>query len=176
MKGRFEMTQQFQIGEYVRYGSNGVCQIDDIQEMTIAHNRDQYYILQPVTDQNTTFFIPMHNDALRGKIHPVLTREEVDAIIDSVDDALVVWIDDRKQRMERFRTILRNADPREILCLRILLFERKRSLAANGLRLSPSDNNLLKQVSEITDNEFSFALEISEQKVAQYIHTRIGKL
>ena len=170
------MTQQFQIGEYVRYGSNGVCLIDDIQEMTIAHTRDQYYILRPVADQNTTFFIPLHNDALCGRIHPVLTREEVDAIIDSVDEAGVVWIDDRKQRMERFRAILRTADPREILCLRILLFERKRALAAKGMRLSPSDNNLLKQVSEITDNEFSFALEIAEQKVAQYIHTRIGKL
>ena len=169
------MSKLYQIGEYVRYGSNGVCLVDDIREMTIAHTRDSYYILRPIIDRNTTFIIPMHNDALQSRIHPVLTCEEVDEIIDSVQDNTMDWIEDRKQRMELFRSMLRVCDPRDILCLRILLAARKRDLLAEGKRLSPSDNNVLKQVVEITDNEFGFALGIPAQDVEEYIRSRMGR-
>ena len=166
------MSQKYQIGEYIRYGSNGVCLIDDIRLMGVAKENDLYYILRPIADRNSTFFIPVESDTAQEKMRTLLTREEIDALIDSVHVDLSVWIDDRKQRMDHYRVLLRECDPRELLKLAALLYYRKDALSAEGKKLSPSDLNVLKQIIELTDNEFSFVLNIDPKEVGPYIRNR----
>ncbi|MBQ7542746.1 MAG: hypothetical protein IJT44_10710 [Clostridia bacterium] len=168
------MLQKYQKGEYVCYGVNGVCLIDDVCEMTVAKKREWFYILRPITDRSSTFFIPVANDALTGKLRAVLSREEIDELIDSVHGDTDLWIEDRKERMEHFRSMLRECDPRGLLRMAAMLYYKKQELSAEGKKLSPSDISVLKQAISLTDNEYAFALQLSPDEIGHYIRTRVG--
>ena len=38
----------FEIGQYIIYGSTGVCEIEDIRDERISGEKKSYYILKPV--------------------------------------------------------------------------------------------------------------------------------
>ena len=168
------MQQKFQKGEYVRYGANGVCLIDDVREMVIEKNPELFYILRPIADRNSTFFIPVANETLTGKIRCILTREEINDLIDSTRGDTELWIEDRKARMEYYRVLLRTCDPRELLRLAAMLYTKKQELSSVGKKLSPSDSGVLKQAEELTDNEFAFVLQLPTDEVGPYIRNRLG--
>ena len=54
----------FEKGEYVVYGSKGVCEITDISTINISGmNREKlYYFLRPVNDRGAKIFIPVVSD------------------------------------------------------------------------------------------------------------------
>lgn len=166
------MENAYQKGDYVRYGADGVCVVADIEAMVSADRRStrQYYVLRPVADPGTRVFVPMDNPLLMGKIHAILTREEVDAAIAESAHAPLEWIADRNRRCERFREILKTSQPLPLLQLCCCIHNRRRQLLAEGKRLSGSDEAILKQAEKLVENEFAFSLDIRRQDVAPYIH------
>lgn len=168
------MQTRFQKGEYIRYGSSGVCLIDDVRTLDEKKSDELFYILRPIADRHSTFFIPVGNEAPSGKIRALLRKEEIDALIDSVHADNTMWIEDRKERMEHFRNLLRECDAREILKLAAVLYNRKNELASIGKKLSPSDLSVLKQAEDLTDNEFAFVLHLEKNEVGRYIRRRLN--
>ena len=167
------MAQTYQKGEHVCYGMNGVCLIEDVREIAVAKTKDTFYVLRPLRDRHSTICIPLGNDTLLGKMRDLSTRDEIDAMIESVRVDPDDWIEDRKQRMEAFREILRRADPCELLQLCVLLYRKKQSLSEVGKKLSPSDENVLTQALELTGCEFGFVLGIPSDAVKPYIQKRL---
>ena len=57
----------FEKGEYVVYGSKGVCEITDISTINISGmNREKlYYFLRPVNDRDAKIFIPVDSDKIQ---------------------------------------------------------------------------------------------------------------
>ncbi|MBQ9413530.1 MAG: CarD family transcriptional regulator [Clostridia bacterium] len=168
------MQTQFQKGEYVRYAANGVCLVDDIRQMPELKREEYFYILRPIADRNSTYFIPVDNAKLTAKLRPLLTKEEIDDLIDSVRDVHEPWIEDRKERAELFRTILRECDMRAVLSLAGTIYLRKQFLDQEGKKLSPSDDSVLKQAESMTENEFAFVLHMQNTEVGPYVRERLG--
>ena len=58
----------FDIGEYVSYGINGMCNIEDIRPMQLSQSVEKmmYYILRPESNPKSTIFVPV-NDKRRNK-------------------------------------------------------------------------------------------------------------
>ena len=75
-------------GETVVYGGSGVCQIDDIRDISFYHERPQkYYVLKPLfVKQSQTVYVPMNNEKLTAKIQPVISREEALELIHGIND------------------------------------------------------------------------------------------
>lgn len=167
------MAQKYQKGEHVCYGTSGVCLIEDVREMVVAKEKDTFYVLRPLRDRHSTFFIPVHNDTLTEKMRAPVSREKIDAMLESVRTDNCSWIDDRKERMEVFRDILRQSDPLELLRLCSLLRRQKQTLADAGKRMAPSDESVLKQAENLTKNEFGFSMEMPVDDVEQYISNRL---
>lgn len=166
------MENAYQKGDYVRYGTDGVCIVADIEAMVSADRRSvkNYYVLRPVTDQGTKVFVPMDNPTLLGKMHAILTREEVDNAITQSALTPLEWIADRSRRAESFREILKASEPLPLLQLCCCIHNRRRQLLAEGKRLSSSDEAILKQAERLVEGEFAFSLDIRRQDVAPYIH------
>ena len=78
------MADLFQNGEYVMYGTYGVCQITGTTEQQIGENRLLYYVLKPVFQQSSTVFVPLSNRQLTARLHRVLTRAELEQLVDSM--------------------------------------------------------------------------------------------
>lgn len=167
------MAQQFQKGDHVCYGTNGICLIDDVREIAVAGSKDTFYVLRPLRDCHSTFFIPVRNEALTQKMREPVKREKVDDLIESARTACDTWIEDRKTRMEVYREILRECDPHDLLRLCALLYQTKQRLSASGKKMAPSDESVLKQAEELTKHEFGFALGIPPSDVGPYVLDRL---
>ena len=109
------MAQLFQKGEHVCYGMHGVCLIEDVREISVAKTKDTFYVLRPLRDRHSTFFIPIGNDALSEKMRAPITRDEIDAMIDQVRVDTGEWIDDRKARMEALARSVAVEGPRVVV-------------------------------------------------------------
>ena len=163
------MARIFQKGEHVCYGMNGVCLIEDVREFSVGRNKDTFYVLRPLRDRHSTFFIPTGNDALVAKMRDPISRDAIDELISSVRNDPGEWIDERKERMEVFREILRQAEPRDMLRLCVLIYEKKQKLSDSGKKIAPSDESMLKQAEDLLQIEFGFAMDTSADEAGAYI-------
>ena len=71
----------FNIGELVMYGSEGVCRISAICEESFGGASARYYELIPEYRANTSVLVPVDNEKLTAKMHPLLTPDEAESYI-----------------------------------------------------------------------------------------------
>ena len=168
------MQTEFQKGQYVVYAANGVCSVEDVCKMPELSRNDLFYVLRPASDKNSVFYIPVTSETLTAKIRTLLSKEEIDSLIDSLRGDESTWIEDRKARMEHFRDVLRRSDPRELLLLAGTVYAQKQRLLSIGKKLSSSDESVLRQAESITDGEFSYVLGVEPKEVGNYILHRLS--
>ena len=167
------MELAYQKGDYVRYGTNGVCVIADVEAIPSTDRRSitTYYVLLPIAESGTRIFVPLDDPTLLGKMRAVLTRSEIDHAIRESACTPLEWLPDRNRRTEAFKTIIKNAQPLPLLQLCSCIHARRSTLALEGKRLSGSDEAFLKQAEKLVENEFSFSLGLPRQDVSAYIHS-----
>ena len=120
----------FEKGEYVVYGSKGVCEITDISTINISGmNREKlYYFLRPVNDRDAKIFIPVDSDKIQ--MRRILTQEEAESLVDSIPRIGCLWIADEKQREYSYRQAVNGCDCRD--WVRILKTLWKRYMPVSG--------------------------------------------
>ena len=166
--------QEYKKTQYICYGANGVCRIEDVGPIPGMHAQARFYTLKPLSDEKSVYYIPVDSETLTSKMRPLLTRGEINASIDSAADAPCAWIEDRTERHETCRSALRESDPRRIMRIAGMLYLRRQQLADEGKKLSATDEMMLKQAESLIENEFSFVLGLKNSEVGPYIRTRLG--
>ena len=84
----------------------------DIREEAIAGEKRKYYVLRADGAPSSSLtFVPVDNEKLTSQMRRLLSREEIEAIIDEArsrpDEE---WIADNRQRSERFKHIIESGD------------------------------------------------------------------
>lgn len=161
------------VHQYVNYGTQGICKIEELRSIKFnsdSHARD-YYILKPVYQENAQIYVPAENQALLDKMRPILSPEEIDQIILSIQNQDMLWISDRTKRLTRFREILSGSDKRELLLLASCLYRKSKE---SGNELCSSDAEILKQAENAIELEFSFSLKMSTKNIGAYIRDKLG--
>ncbi len=167
------MCKQFAAGERVVYGKMGVCLVTDRQVMAFGGESEEYYILQPQRDPRSSIYVPCGNALLMAKLRPLLSKEEIDTILQGVPQEDIGWIDDKNERSTQFRRILAQDDRRQLLRLiRCLMSEKRRRIAA-GKKLPAADEATLQEGVHLVEQEFSQVLNIPAAQVNEYIRARI---
>ena len=61
---------RFEIGQNVIYGTNGLCRVEDIKEMSFiaGETKKAYYILEPLRTKASTIYVPLKNEKLVSKM------------------------------------------------------------------------------------------------------------
>lgn len=155
-------------GDYISYGSHGVCRIADRRSMDFGSGEQEYLVIEPIASGSATIYLPASSPRLSSRIRPVLTREEIDAIISSVKNDRMPWIEDRKQRTLQFQQILSRRDTRELLLLAGCLHKRRTEKG-----LPTSELEILHKVEGMVEQEFSFALNVGRAQIGTYIRGRL---
>ena len=83
----------FKVNDVVVYGSQGVCEIISIEEQKIGGETKKYFVLKPKNDKGATFYVPTWNEKAWGKMRKVMTKKDVDALIDSMPNKTPTWIE-----------------------------------------------------------------------------------
>ena len=163
------MSDAAKIGTYVLYGKTGVCLIKE----KIIMGGGQYYVLNPIGDSRSSVYVPCDNDMLVARMRPLLSREEIDALLSAADEVKREWVDDRNERALMYRTVTGSGDRKELVRLLVCLMRKRQERIALGKRLSSMDENVLQECVRLVQEEFSMVLGIDAKDVGPYIQERL---
>lgn len=162
----------FQVNDVVVYGAQGVCQITGIEERKLGGERKTFFVLQPKNDAGATCYVPTWNEKAWGKMRKVMTKKEVDTLIDSMPNKQPNWIENENERKEAYRRILAGGDQAAIISMIQALFSHKKEREAEGKRLHISDEQFMKEAERILYNEWQYVLNVDKAGLMTYIFER----
>ena len=161
----------FDIGEYVSYGINGMCNIEDIRPMQLSQSVEKmmYYILRPESNPKSTIFVPVNNQKLVSKMREPMTKDEINAMLVRMKDRTLEWEKDVRFRTESFHEILNNGVNQDLILMIRCLHRKRQELVQLGKKLPARDSNTLKTAERLVEEEFAHVLHINCEEVSDYI-------
>ena len=163
----------FQINDVVVYGAQGVCKIVGIQEQKIDGTSKTYFVLKPADDRGATFYVPTWNEKALAKMRIVMTKQDVDALIDSMPNKKPAWIENENERKETYKRILAGGNQTQIISMIQAIYLHKKEREAEGKRLHMSDEHFMKEAEQLLYNEWQYILNVDKAGLMAYIFNRI---
>jgi len=166
----------FDVGDFVVFGSDGVCQVESIGPLDIdGISKDKlYYTLAPVgKNGNGRIYAPV--DGKRVTIRRVINRAEADSLIDEMKSIEKLIITDEKKREERYKQVIQNCDLREVIQLIKEIHARKEMRDAIGKKLTALDERYFGIAENCLYSELSLPLKMEKSQIRDYISSRCEK-
>ncbi len=163
----------FAKGDYIVYGSTGICVIEDITTMElpgIAKDR-LYYVMQPYHQAGNRIFTPVDNPKMT--LRRIMTREEVLALIDEIPSIEQIGIVEEKLREQRYKEYIRSCECRNWIRIMKTLYHRKQERVLQGKKVTATDERYFKMAEDNLYTEFSISLDLPKQEIESYIAARI---
>ena len=159
----------FEVGDFIIYGSKGVCQIQKIGplEMPGVSKEKLYYTLSQVYLKASTIFTPV--DSNKIKMRKILTKMQTDQLIDDIRNLEPEWIADDKERERIYTEALRNGDCKSLFKMIIALYKRKEKRIADGKKATSTDEKFFHAAEDILYGELAIPLGINKEDVRDYI-------
>ncbi len=164
----------YQVGDQVVYGIHGVCDIVDVQERKVDRKTVQYYVLEPKEQPGAQFLVPTQNQAAVNKLRPVMSRDELGALLASETVKADGWIPDENLRRQCYRELINSGDRSRLLGMIRTLHQHKQAQAAAGRKFHLCDENFLRDAEKLLSSEFSLVLEIPQDQVGGYVRQAMG--
>lgn len=171
-----QVSMSFKIGDNIVYAGSGVCQIEDIKDMSFFKEKPQkYYVLKPLFITRSQFvYVPFDNEEQVSRIRPVASKKEAIALIDKLPIDNCSWIEDRNERKVTFTDIIVNGTREDIAGLINLISRHAEKLSKEGKRLNAQDEKALSDAKNRVNNEIAIALDMEPDGVADMIYAKIG--
>lgn len=167
--------KMFSVGEHVVYGTHGVCAISEVTSMSFGSEKRDYYVLSPVSDPKSTIFVPVDNETLIAQMRRVLTKEEIDALLDSVEPCALEWIANDSKRKEFCAATIKSGDRLAIINMIEMLYLHQEEMRDQKKHFHVTDERFLREAEKLLHDEFAFVLGIPNIEVYEYIGSRIKK-
>lgn len=159
----------FEAQNYVVYGSDGVCVIQDIAKRSFQNVEREYYILVPVHKPAATIYVPVGNSKLESKMHKILSPEEIQKLIASMPEQDDIWIENEAQRKQTYQDILQKGDHRELISMIRTLYRHQEAKKLEGKKLHQADAHFLAAAQKMLHEEISVVMDIQLEEVVPFI-------
>lgn len=135
----------YQIGQLIIYGGEGVCRVEHIGplEMRGALKNVEYYTLVPLYRAGKVF-TPVDTKVFT---RPILTRDEVEELIDCIPRLDEEIFENRNPRMlaEHYQAYLKSYDCERLLRLIRSIYAKGKIVADKGRHLGQVDERSMKR-------------------------------
>lgn len=163
----------FNVNDYVMYGSTGVCKITDIaKDKYNDQDETDYYILQPVYNDNLIIKIPVSNSSV--SMRAILKKDEVLSLIKTMPEKESIWIEDNRERSQLYKSILKKGNYEELVKLIKTLYLEKQEKSLIGKTLTKTDEDIMNSAEKLLYEEFAVALSVTPDEVSSYIFENIS--
>ena len=165
----------FSKGEYIVYGTTGVCLVKDIITMDREDvPKDKlYYVLEPAGTTGSKIMTPVEGN--KNIMRKVQTKDESYQLIDGIKEVDKLWVADEKQRELRYKEALKTCDCKAWIGIIKTLYLRKKDRMVHGKRLTEVDERYMKKAKENLYGELSIPLGIPAAEVEKFITSRIDE-
>lgn len=164
----------FEINEYVFYGSEGICRIDDIVSSPFSDVKTdvKYYVLHSTHGGNSTAFVPV--DGAESLIRRVMTKGDIAALIAKIEHLPLFEESNLKLLKEKYSIAIRSGDPAEWVRIIKTVYDRTLNGRDGGKKVSDAERSYSDNAKRFLYKEMATVLEISEENVEKYIEDNIG--
>lgn len=165
----------YKVNDIVIYGMNGVCKIVEIEEKNLMGTQKTYLVLNPLNGDKSTYYVPVDNEALLSKMRKLLSKDEINQLIDSMPKEKILWLENERKRKECYKKIIVDGNHCELIRMIKAIYLEKKDRETKGKKLHISDEKFLKDAEKILYDEFQYVLNIPQKDVMSYIISRIEK-
>lgn len=165
----------FQLGQQVVYGIHGICLLLDVEVKSIGRQKVEYFVLEPVNQPGTRYYIPMNNPAAMAKLSPLLSKPELDQLFEHLQSYDEVWISDENQRKQMYRSLINSTDRAKLISMVRALHIHKQMQADSGKKFHQCDDNFLRDAEKLLNAEVSAVLQVSPKEATEYILDHINQ-
>lgn len=165
----------FEKGDYVICGNNGICSVQDITTLNISgvdKNR-KYYLLKPIYQAGSTVYIPV--DTAEQSLRKALSKEEADALIDSIPDIPLIPLADEKTLERTYKEYMHDGSCESLVKLIKTIYLRKEKRILKGSKVTAVDSRYFKLAEDFLYGELSVSLGLSRDEVKNHIANCIDK-
>lgn len=167
----------YQKGDYVVYGTKGVCLIEDVTMLDwgadCISSEKLCYKLTPRFVKGSTIYAPVENE--KTVIRSVMSREEAQAVLNRVKQLETLWVKDEKEREASYRRALLSGNSMEWSRIVKTLYLRKQERQKTGKRMTCIDERYLHIAENILFGEMSLPLKLTVKEVEEKYLERIGE-
>lgn len=163
----------YQVGDQVVYGMHGVCCVLEEEKKTVDRKVVTYLVLEPVGQAGSRFLVPTHNAVAMGKIRPMLTKEELDAMLSSPEVRADGWVKDESQRKQLYRELIGSCDRVRLAQMVRTLHRHRTAQAAAGRKVHLCDDNFLRDAEKLLVSEAAVVLGYDQDMAKQYIRSKL---
>lgn len=163
----------FRKGEYVVYGTKGVCYVQDIAHVDIpGADKDRlYYILSPAQSKNGTVYLP--TDSQKAVIRRVMSQSEARQLLEDIPVVENLRVEDEKKREERYKEAMKSCSSRMWVSMIKTLNERKNERIAAGKKITALDERYLRAAKQELCVELSIVLDATPEEMESCIYDRL---
>lgn len=165
---------QLQAGNHVIYRSTEICRIDGFEEKSFDNvTSKEYCVLVPADGGNSKYYVPL--DLAESKLRRLLTKDEIDELIDGMKGEQPDWGNTEDHRKNVFNEVLSSGDYRRIISMLHSLYLERQQRLEQGKKLLSADEKAMKSAESLIDREFAFVLGIKENEVSEYIASKLAE-
>ena len=164
----------FKTGDFVIYGSHGVCEVTSIGPMDMAGTiKDRlYYTLSSVYSPGSTVYTPVDNEKVM--MRPIASKKEAIEFVERIPDIEALWLSDEKSREKEYKAAIKTCECTELIKIIKNLYIRKESRLEGGKKVTSVDEKYLRQAEDLLYGELAIPLQIEKAEVVHYIADHIG--
>ena len=165
----------FEKGDYVVYGSTGICVVQDVttMEMQGVDCKKPYYVLEPYGQPGRRIFTPVDNPKMR--LRRISSKEEVLAMIDRIPQLEQIGVTEEKLREQVYKEHMRSCDCVNWIRMMKTLYIRRQERVRQGKKVTATDERYMRLAEDNLYTEFSISLELPRQQVQGFITERLEK-
>lgn len=163
----------YQCGQLVVYGSHGVCRVLPHQEKIIDRKPVQYYVLEPLEQPGSRYFVPMGNPTALARLSSLLTPQQLDALLEEQRQKPYHWIPEENRRKQYYRELLGSGDRGAMVAMVRTLHRHRKMQQEQGKKFHMCDENFLREAERLLSAEFSLVLQLDKSQVEAYIRQKL---
>lgn len=154
----------YEVGDRMVYGVHGVCRVAGCEERKVDRRRQRYLVLEPIGQAGSQYMVPTENQAAMAKLHPLLTRQELEGLLSSPQVHTVSWISDENQRKQRYREIMASGDRQQMMQMVYTLYRHREAEAAAGKKCHVTDEFFLRDAEKLLIGEMAVVLDLDQEQ------------
>ena len=163
----------FSIGDYMVYGINGVCLVQDICASPFDKKDTRtFYLLRPLgASSGSVIYTPTDNEQV--PMRPLMTKEQAEGLIGRMSELEPLEIPTEKMRRDLYRQAMHSCDPEQYVRLIKTVYHRRMDMMQQHKRLSETDSDFERNAKLSLYHELSVVLNVQYGEVEQYLIERL---
>ncbi|GEL76346.1 CarD family transcriptional regulator [Tenuibacillus multivorans] len=161
----------FNVGDVIVYSVHGLSKVEDICEKTFSSVTKTYYVLRPLDQDNLTISAPVDSDKV--VMQKLLDTEESEEILQSFNQQGISWIENPRQRFNKYQEIVKTGDRKEIAKIANTLMKKNLELSLNNKKLYDQDHKILDSIQYLLFEELAISLDKTVDEINEQVNNMI---